>query len=187
MRDVRGLVLLSRIEFLENELDGNAMKQLADMLSPQTREMVTEQIFPVNRYPFSVLKEIDQVIPQLVSLPLEELFRKIGTHFAPIIVDRYFYNYMVAHQPDKFLVQFKNLYLHLWGFGEYAYDFQDRHRVTLSFEYEEDIHKPYCWFVQAFFTESIQLCGGKQVVLNEMECDAENGERCVYKINWQEQ
>ncbi len=187
MRDVRGLILLSRYDFLESELDGNALKQLSEMLSPRTREMVTEQIFPVNRYPFSVLKEIDQIIPQMVSLPLEKLFRQIGKNFAAVIVDRYFYNYRVAHQPDKFLVQFKNLYHHLWGVGAFEYNFQDRNHVTLTFEYEEDIHKPYCWFLQEFFRESIRLCGATEVWLKELECDAENGEKCRYKISWREQ
>ena len=184
MSDIKGLVIQSRLDYLENHDDQRLWKTVLQKLSEPTRQAVGEQVFLTNLYPFRILKELDTVLGENLDQPLEKVFRDIGEHFAVTILDRYFYNYIEMQDPQAFLAQIRNLYPYLWNFGQYFYQKSDNHSASVRFEYDEDIHKPYCWFTQAFLKKGIEICGGKAVALQEETCGAEDGEACSYVLTW---
>ncbi len=184
MSNIKGLVIQSRLDYLENRNDQNLMRMVLQKLSEPARQAVGEQVFLTNLYPFHILRELDAVLGENLGQPLEEVFREIGEHFAVTILDRYFYNYIETQNPQAFLAQIKNLYPYLWDFGRYSYRKSNNHSASVRFEYDEDIHKPYCWFMQAFLKKGVTICGGKAVTLREESCGAEDGEACVYLLAW---
>ncbi len=186
MSEIRGLILQSRFEFLEEKIGSQAIRLLLEKLSPASKQIIEEQIFPVNKYPFQLLKEIDSVIPQIISEPLEKIFRDMGKYFSPIIVDKYFYNYIESRNPAGFLHHMEKLYFYLWDFGQYncTPSAKNNNEYDVHLNYEIDIHKPYCWFMQAFLTQGVEICGASNVTLKEIKCEAENDEECLYRIKW---
>ncbi len=184
MSDIKGLVIQSRLDYLESLNDPNLVRTVLQKLSEPTRQAVGEQVFLTNMYPFRILRELDAVLGENLGQPLENVFRAIGEHFAGTILDRYFYNYVETQNPQAFLAQIKNLYPYLWDFGQYLYRKSNNHSATVRFEYDEDIHKQYCWFMQAFLKKGVEICGGKSVNLSEDACGAEDGEACVYVLEW---
>jgi uncharacterized protein (TIGR02265 family) len=186
MSDIRGLIIQSRLDYLE-KIGGNShFQNVLSKLNESARQTISEQVFITNLYPFSLLKELDTVIGESLDKPVETIFREIGTQYAEVILDRYFYNYIEAQNPQKFLAQIKNLYPYLWNFGKYSYQKVEPTRALVHFDYDEDIHKPYCWFTQALLIRGVEICGGKNVQLTESECEAEDGEACVYHISWEQ-
>ncbi len=187
MKNIKGLIIQLRMEFLEERIGVDAIKGFLGLLSMPAQEILRSPVLPSSGYSFSILRELDEKLPQVIDMPLENLFREIGNYSAPKIVDRYFYNYVENRQPARFLEQFQRLYPILWGFGSVqVFPAEDEGGYYVQFFYEQDIHKPYCWFMQNVLTRSISIVGGESVVLNEKECDAENGEKCWYHIRWKE-
>ncbi len=186
MKNIKGLIIQLRLEYLENKLGPDAFKKFVHSLSPPTQEILRSPVLPSSTYSFSILKEIDEKLPQVIDKPLETLFREIGAFAAPIIVDRYFYNYISTQDVERFLIQFQRLYPILWGFGNVdgEKDPDNTSAFQLIFVYEQDIHKPYCWSMQSFLETAVQLVGSKKAHLIEKECDAENGDKCWYHIQW---
>ncbi len=186
MKNIKGLIIQFRLEFIEERLGADAFKNFIHSLSLPTQEILRSPVLPSSSYSFSILKEIDERLPQVIDKPLEPLFREIGAYSAPKIVDRYFYNYVSSREPRKFLFQYQRLYPILWGFGKVTVEesAQQDHQFDVSFSYEQDIHKPYCWFMQSFLEHAVRFVGAPSVTLIERECDAENGERCWYQIQW---
>lgn len=184
MSDIRGLVIQSRLSYLEKLSDNSKYQQVLQKLSKPVRNTIGEQVFLTNLYSFNLLKDLDIAIGETLKAPLESIFREIGAEYALLILDRYFYNYIHTKDSQKFLAQIGNLYPFLWNFGSYSYQKTDNNRATLKFEYDEDLHKPYCWFMQSFLQKGVEICGGKDVQLKEQECVSEDGASCIYLLSW---
>ena len=184
MSDILGIVIQSRLDYLEKAGGNGVLNEVLQKLSESVRQAVGEQVFLTNLYPFHLLRELDLAIGESLNKPMETIFREIGSGFADTVLDRYFYNYVDARNPHKFLAQIKNLYPYLWRFGTYSYRKENAGKALLRFEYDEDIHKPYCWFMQEFLKKGVEICGSTGVQLAEKECEAENGDACVYQLQW---
>jgi uncharacterized protein (TIGR02265 family) len=184
MSDIRGLIIQSRLDYIENQENGAKYQEVFQKLSESVRQAIGEQVFLTNLYSFHLLKEIDAVLGEVTKMPLESLFIEIGQQSTPLMLDRYFYNYMQNKDPHGFLAQIARLYPHLCHFGKYTFAKTGETKAEITFDYDEDIHKPYCWFIQAILRHGIELCGGKSVVLKEKQCEAEDDECCQYQISW---
>jgi len=181
MSDIRGLIIQSRLEYLENS---GKYDQIMEKLLVQQRQAIGEQVFLTNLYPFQLLKDLDRILSETFDEPLETLFRDIGEKSADLFLDRYFYNYIQNRDPHGFLVQFERLYPFICGFGSYTYEKENQQSAIVKLAYDEDIHKTYCWFIQSLLKGGVEICGGKSVSILETQCEAENSPFCQYQISW---
>ena len=186
MSDVRGLIIQSRLDYIEEIKDSNVYTKVMQKLSEPVRQAIGEQVFFTNLYPFYLLKDLDIAIVESLNESLESIFQDIGEKYAELIMDRYFYNYIESKSPQKFLAQMGNLYSYLWNFGKYSYEKSNNNSAKIEFEYDEDIHKAYCWFMQSFLNKGIAMCGGQSIELKEIQCEADDGDACIYDISWNE-
>jgi len=186
MSDIRGLIVQSRLDYIENFSDENTYQKIKQKLNEPARQAIGEQVFLTNLYHFRLLKELDLAIGESLGSSLESIFREIGKNSANLLLDRYFYNYIHLKSPHGFLSQLERLYTYIWNFGNYSYQKFPNHSAQIKFDYDEDIHKPYCWYMQSFLLRGVELCGGKNVQVKELKCEAENGESCIYRIQWED-
>ena len=184
MSDIRGLIIQSRLDYLEKINNKDAYNQILKRLSEPVRNAVGEQVFMSNLYPFHLLKDLDLAIGESFKKPLESIFKDIGENYAILILDRYFYNSVDGQDPQKFLLHLENLYSYLWTFGQFSFKKKKNQEAVIKFDYDEDIHKAYCWFMQSFLKKGIQICGGKSVKIKEEICEAEGNESCMLKVSW---
>ncbi|GEM_PF-2330066 len=187
MNGIRGLVFHSRFDYIKKHFEPATLKALADQLSSQTRHFIFDQVFPVNNYPFQYLEELDTQLANISSQPDAQLFSEIGQEFARIILDRYFFNYVEAREPARFLAQFEKLYPELWGLGEIRVELENDHRAQITFEYEEPVHPPYQIFIEAFLKTAIEICGGKGVKINPISQPAPNNGHYAYILEWEKE
>ncbi len=187
MSEIRGLIIQSRLDYIENLTQGNIFEKVKRKLSEPVRQAFGEQVFLTNLYPFTYLKELDLAIGEAMDLSLESIFTDIGVKSANLLLDRYFSNYVQGENPQGFLSQIEKLYSFLWNFGSYRYRKINDLSAELKFDFDEDIHKPYCWYLQSFLQRGVELCGGAKVHLREKMCEAEDGESCIYQIEWKKQ
>jgi uncharacterized protein (TIGR02265 family) len=184
MSSIRGVVFHSRFDYIHKHLDTAVFKRAGDKLSPQAKQVIFDQIFMVNKYPFAVLKEMDRILPEVSPLPGEDLFREIGQEFAYTILDRYFFNYIEAHKPHKFLAQLQKLYGNLWDFGQYEVRAEENQKAQITLSYEEEVYPEYTWFMEEFFKTGVEICNGKNVTLKRISDNSSNEEGQVYSISW---
>ncbi len=73
MSDIRGLMIHSRLDYVENLPDRKHYQQLLQHLGKGMRQSIGEQVFMTNSYPFSLLKELDKAIGEILNSPLETI------------------------------------------------------------------------------------------------------------------
>lgn len=184
MNGIRGVVFHSRLDYIQKHLDTSAFKKAGENLSPQARQIIFDQIFMVNTYPFSVLKELDQALPRVSGFPGEKLFREMGREFANSILDRYFFNYVEAQKPQKFLAQFQKLYDNLWALGRYEVMAEENQKAQVTLTCEEEIHPEYTWFMEEFLKTAVEICNGKNVAIKRLASADSAEDSQVFSISW---
>ncbi len=185
MSDIKGLVIQSRLDYLEKYKGRQVYQQVMQKLPDPVRQAIGEQVFPTNMYSYYLLRDLDNAIGESIDESLEAIFRDIGEKYAALVLDRYFYNYVEARDVQEYLAHLQRLYGQLWDFGTYTCRKTGDTANEVRFEYDEDIHKSYCWFMQGFLKRGVEICGGTSVMLEDVECEAENGEACIYRLQWQ--
>ena len=184
MSGIRGVVFHSRLDYIQKHLDAIAFKKAGEGLSSQARQIIFDQIFMVNIYPFSVLKELDQILPRVSKLPGEKLFREMGREFAHSILDRYFFNYIESQKPHKFLAQFQKLYDNLWALGRYEVRVEENQKAQVTLTCEEEVYPEYTWFMEEFLKTAVEICNGKSVTVKRLPEAASTEESQVFSISW---
>jgi uncharacterized protein (TIGR02265 family) len=186
MDKIRGLVFHSRFNYVKQHLDYTMRRAISDALSENTRHVISDQVFPVNFYSFSLLQELDETILKVTREDETELFSKMGNHFARLIVDRYFYIYTEFQQPQRMLMQYQRLYDRLWGFGEIEVVPSENNSVTVIFNYTIPIHKAYDVFMASFIQNAVKFCQVKD--LHFIEENSEDKDKIFrkYQIKWTE-
>lgn len=185
MSEIRGLIIQSRMDYLESIAKNHFYKQVFKKLPEPTQHVIGEQIFLTNMYPFHFLKEIDTIIAKTVNKSQKEIFKEMGELFSQKFLDRYFFNYLESQTPQKFLAQLANLYAYLWNLGKYNYQKISDRGALVNFRGEEKVYKDYCLFLGAFLKKGIELCGGKNVQIIEKDCGNEECPACGFEVTWE--
>jgi hypothetical protein len=160
MSDIRGIIIQSRLDFLENHPDTNLSQQVIQKLGEPAKQAIGEQVFLTNLYPFHLLKDLDSAIVESFDISLKELFKEIGSKTALVMMDRYFFTYIQQKNPQGLLAQIERVYPYVWDFGKYSYNKSGNTEASIKFDYDEDIHKSYCLFIQFFFGEQCEYMWG---------------------------
>ena len=182
MAKIRGLILHSRINYLEKHLDAAQRKAFFEGVDEKTRVLLSDLVFPVNLYRFDYVSEIDRVLSEQAGLTPSALGEKMGGDFAVLMLDRYFFNYINDQNPGGFLEQSQRLYPDLWHFGSLSISALEKSGCILSISHPQEVHELYLRFLQHYFSKGIEICGTKNVSLNSL--DSDKATEISWKFNW---
>ena len=82
MSDIRGLIIQSRLEYIENIAESNTYGQVMQKLSEPARQAIGEQVFLTNLYPFYLLNE--SIICLFVFFPRYAILMTTFPNFLPV-------------------------------------------------------------------------------------------------------
>ena len=182
MEQIRGLVFHSRLSFIDTEMNSAQQKTFLNQLSEKNRVLLSDLIFPVNLYSFSLLAEIDAHLPEAVGQPEDVVFSKMGEQFAVIQLDRYFFDYINGRNPGGFLEHGERLYPALWHIGRCEVA-AEKKGGTVKITTQEPLHSGYRQFWRAFLVSGLEICGAKKV--KAIEADPSTDPVYSLSFNWQ--
>jgi predicted hydrocarbon binding protein len=180
---IKGLVLLSRFEYLENKYGTAAYREFLEMTSTADHNFSRQPVDTANLYVDDLLVTIDQKLLETHFKQDMEEFRKLGEWNARNLMPKYFQLYLSEQNPVEFLEQFARLREMLIGSGDTKISVLDKHSVHLSTNYGQPIPRTVCLSEQGFLAEGLRLCGVRKVKMIEESCasQADNFE-CRFKV-----
>jgi hypothetical protein len=183
MAHIKGLVLLSRFEYLESKQGTKIFKEFLKKISTADENFVRQPVDGANYYPASTLTRIDQILLEdYFNSDLEE-FRKMGEWNADALMDKYFNLYSEEHKPIEFLEQFARLRGHMIGAGEMHIVSIGKNSLEIKVDYGQSIPRSVCLSEQGFIIGGLRLCGAKDIKLEEETCaSSPDFLECKYKI-----
>jgi predicted hydrocarbon binding protein len=185
MSQIKGLVLLSRFDYLDYKKGLNTVKEFLKKISTPETNFVRQPVIGANLYPENILVIVDEVLlKEYFDGDIEE-FRRMGEWTAHGIISRYFNIYLEEQKPIDFLAQFARLRDVLVGSGDMIITVQGAKSVDVTIDYGQPIPRSICLSEQGFIAEGLKMCGAKEVDVKEI-ASASDGQSLasIYHISF---
>jgi hypothetical protein len=173
MTQIKGLALLSRLEYLEKIKGLSAYKEFLKKISSGDQNFVRQPIDGANLYPENLLVLIDKIL-------LEEHFggdiaefRKLGEWSAEYLMSRYFQLYIEEKKPLDFLEQYARLRRAIIGAGEMTVEETEHGKLQITIDYGQTVPESVCMSELGFIEGGMRMCGAKIKKIEEISCASE--------------
>jgi hypothetical protein len=170
MPPIRGLVLMSRLEYLERRFGTETHRNFLKKISTENLNFIKQPLEGAMSYPDTILGTIDQLLFEDFFDRDAGQFKELGKWSAENFMYRFFSQYVDERKPVEFLSQYGRLRYYLIGAGEMLLQPVSADRLNLSIDYGQKIPKSVCLSEQGFIEGGLEQCGAKQVVLREDSC-----------------
>ncbi len=185
MSQVKGLVLLSRLEYLEKIKGPSIYKEFLKKISTEEQNFVRQPIDSANLYPENTLVEIDQILLDEYFAGDVAEFRRLGVWSAGYLMGRFFQLYIEEQKPFEFLEQYARLRDAMIGSGEMSIEETAPGKLIITIDYGQSIPESVCMSELGFLEGSMGLCGAKNLDVEEISCASEpNVIESKFKISY---
>jgi hypothetical protein len=183
MNTIKGLVLISRFEYIEKNIGKSDLKQFLLEISSDTENYTKQPIVGANNYPANTIAKIDQLLLTKYFEDNVESFRKLGQWNADNFMHRFFNLYLDEQLPVDFLYQYARLRPYLIGSGEMQVASDGKKIVSISVDYGQTVSRSVCLSEQGFLVHGTELCGARSVKLKEEACAGLSDSMvCTYQL-----
>lgn len=174
MSHVKGLVLLSRFEYLDYKQGPSSLTELLKKISTPEANFMRQPVDGANFYPEDILVKIDEIL--LVDYFENNLneFMLLGEWNARNLMSKYFNLYLEKSGPKEFLEQFARLRDSLIGSGEMTISEVGAGKLEVKIDYGQTVPKSICLSEQGFISEGLRLCGARNIKVDKKVCDSDN-------------
>ena len=170
MSSIRGLVLMTRLEYLEATYGVEKYRAFLKRISTDEVNFSRQPVDGASTYPDTTLARIDQVLLEDFFNGDVSPFKDIGIWSAGNFMFRFFNMYVENSQPMEFLSQYARLRKHLIGSGEMKVNILGNNQAEVSIDYGQTIPKSVCLSEQGFLEGGMVQCGADEIQIKEHSC-----------------
>ena len=181
MGRIKGGIIRTRLEFLQDRLGADTTKTVIAKLPPEDQKTLTEGILVSKWYAFPLLVRLDHAVA--AACGGEQALEELGARSAEFHLGALYRNFALANAPHDF---FRNASLSHQLFhdrGSMEYERTGDSSCTLKVM-GPDVDPIYCRSAIGYFRKSAQLCGGNSASVVKRACRADGAAACVYEIRW---
>jgi predicted hydrocarbon binding protein len=173
------------LEYLEEKFGADKYREFLRKISSNDVNFIRQPVDGAFTYPDSILALVDKILLEdYLDNDLEE-FRNLGRRSADNFIYRFFGLYVESSQPVDFLAQYARLRNHLIGSGEMEIEVIDITHIDLIIDYGQKIPKSVCLSEQGFLAGGMELCGARDVRINELICASESDTfSCKFSVSF---
>jgi hypothetical protein len=181
MSGIKGIVILTRFDYIESTYGREKLKKFSDQLKIDGENPLVQPIGISKDYPELLLKMIDdKMLSEFLTNDISA-FLEIGRWNAQHLLPRYFQNYIDEKNPSGFLYQMMRLRDTLIGLGDMHVADLSKHTFLVRINYGQ----PYIESVRlnelGYLEEGCRMCGAKNIIWEEIE---KNDTSVEYQISW---
>lgn len=184
MAKVKGSALASRLLWVRLNQGEQGIERLRGAASPELDEVLEHGAVMSKWYPFASFIELNETIDRLFGKGDLGLVKPLGRHGADAnltTIYRLFYKVGTV----KWILSRAS---RLWGMhydsGTMLIESLPGKEVEARIIGFATPHRIHCLAVQGWAERSVELSGGRDVVLDEIGCRASGDSECLIKMTW---
>ncbi len=183
MSGIRGIVLLTRFDFIEENYGRERLKSFIHQLATdENTDALTQPIVVSKEYSEGLLKAIDKLMTKEFFDNDVAKFKELGYWNARHVLPRYFQLYIDEANPGGFLNQMARLRGHLIGLGEMHVTAFNKKEFGIRINYGQPYSQPVKLNELGFLEEGCRMCGARNIVTEEVEATDIAVE---YRLRWE--
>lgn len=180
---VKGGILRSRLDCLERQPIPGGVDGVRSRVSPETARLLDRPLLPISWYPFRALIEIDRAIAAALGGDERAAIVDLGRQSARLNLSTIYRSYR-KQDPHAFFDAATRIRGQYMDFGHEQYERTGTTSGRISLADCQWYAKASCWSALGYYEEATRLNGGRDPVVQEMECLCEGGKGCRFDIRW---
>ncbi len=181
MNGIKGVVLLTRFDFIANRYGADTLKSFQRKIEPAEKSLLRQPVVLSKDYPESILKIIDETMLQDFFEGSIEGFRNLGHWNAGQILPRYFQLYMDNADAGGFLQQMVRMRPVLFGLGDMQLTAIEKTNFAVHISYGQPFMESIKLSEIGYLEEGCRLCGASNVRCKEIKSTDIS---INYQISW---
>ncbi|MBN1893152.1 TIGR02265 family protein [bacterium] len=181
---VRGAVLLARKAFVSKHFGMQAWEKVFETLPEEDQIVFKGMIVHSGWYSFELAEELDKAIVQELGHGDLKVFEKIGSQSAKENLAGVHKTFLTPGDPQAFMAQANSIYRFYYNTGHRTWEKTGPKSGVLTTHGAETFSAIDCLTVIGWHRTALEMCGAKNVRIQEEECRARGGKVCRYQISW---
>jgi uncharacterized protein (TIGR02265 family) len=183
MQQIKGSILKSRLAFVRERFGDETVERVRASL-PAEDQQALKSILTVRWYPFEIGKRLDDAIVTICGNGDPAFFKQLGAASADKNLTTLHKSLLAPGDPHAFLSRARTIYALYYEHGRREYERTgDRSGVLTT--YDADTFSAHdCQTVIGWYERALEMCGARGVRVTEVECRAQRGSVCRYKVMW---
>jgi hypothetical protein len=179
---VKGTMLSAHVQWVREHRSAAEYVRLWDSLPREVR-MSIGMVLPVKWYEFAHLMALDHAIVDLFGSGSKSLLRDLGAYSARVNLTGAYKAYDRPGVHD-FFASSARLHSQFQDFGDASYATRSANSGVMTHRNYSSYSPLYCESAAGYYQESVVLHGGKDVTVNEAECQCRGDGACVFVMRW---
>lgn len=181
MSGIKGIVLLGRLNYVEEKYGKDGLKEFLDKLQVDKESPLFQPVIISKDYPENLLTDLDKALLTHYFDNDVQKFYDLGVWHAQHIMSTYFQIYLDEKNPGGFLNQMALLRPYLIGLGEVSISEIEPKEYYVLINYGQEYPESVRLSELGFIEEGLRMCGAKDVKSTIEEKDDISVE---YKFTW---
>ncbi len=181
MSGIKGVVILTRFDFIENAFGRETLNSFFPKIEFDDYETLRQPVVISKEYPEKILSVIDNAMLKEFFKGEVSKFYSLGEWNARHILPRYFQNYIDEQDPSGFLFQMARMRPILIGLGEMHVSSFNKTDFGIHISYGQPYTIPVKLSEIGFLVEGCHLCGAENAHYEELETSETSVD---YQISW---
>lgn len=184
-RQIKGGVLLSRLEFLRERAGDAAVQEVIATLPDADRVILTGLVLPSSWYPFDTAARLEHAISHRLSPDNPaQVFLDMGRASADANLLTHHAVFVREGEPQHLLSCAPQIYSLYYHSGRRTYEKTGPKSATLRTFDAEQYSANDCLTVVGWHVRAIELSGGKNAKVEETMCRDKGDDHCEYHCEW---
>jgi uncharacterized protein (TIGR02265 family) len=183
MQQIKGAVLISRLNFVEQQFGADAVERVLSQLNEEDQRALRMPL-TVRWYPFELGRRLDDAIVQVLGGGDPALFERLGEASAEKNLTTLHKSFLTQGDAHAFLQKAPAIYAHYYDTGRREYVKTGEREGVLTTYDAETYSAADCLTVIGWYRRALEMCGVKGVRIVEEVCRAKGGPYCRYRISW---
>jgi hypothetical protein len=182
--NVKGSALTSRLLWLSLNHGEAGTARLAAAASPELRALVAQGAVRATWYPFPIFVELNERMDALFGAGDLQLVKVLGRYGADANLTTIYRLFYKVGTVQWILSRASRLWGMHYDAGRMIVRAPGGREVELEIVDYDTPHRTHCLSVQGWIERSVELSGGRDVILEELDCRARGGARCAMRVRW---
>ena len=181
MSGIKGIVLLGRLNFVEEKFGKDGLKEFLDKLEVDKESPLFQPVIISKDYPENLLTDLDRVLLKHYFNNEVQKFYELGVWHAQHLMSTYFQIYIDEKNPGGFLNQIARLRPYLIGLGDVSVSEIEPREYYMLINYGQEYPESVRLSELGFIEEGLRLCGARDV---KSKIEEKNDISVEYKFTW---
>ncbi len=188
MARVTGVAALGLVKFIKRRLK-EKNQNLGDFLlkldREEDRQIFSKRILPTEWYPYPTFVNVLALVVKEFGGGDVLYSRRMGRTAADDDL-RGVYKAFLKITPSKMLIKrFMNMWNSYYDVGKFELLDFGNGKAHIRLSEFPGVQRVHCLNVEGWMERFLELCGGKNIVVRQTQCGAQNGPYCLYEVDYE--